>query len=216
MEGGHSKPHQGLCWAVARAWEGLGTAGPGRGSPAGNLQHLGCFVIPWSLRHPPPWVSLPAADGGAEPHPSCDRGKGTWGWPLGQCHSLSLIPQTPSKGWEQPEGPQGPVGHHGCGGWGALPPGMAPNLGVMRAVTSLLQGHPCLAEVSVTPGEFGTPGMGEGAEPRVGGWRQLGSQVGAVLLKAFPFAFEGLCLSRPFPLLSKAFQVKSAARSSLH
>lgn len=55
--------------------------------------------------------------------------------------------------------------------------------------------------------------MGEGAESRVGGWRQLESQVGAVLLKAFSFAFQGLslCLSRPFPLLSKAFQVKSAA-----
>lgn len=47
-------------------------------------------------------------------------------------------------------------------------------------------GHPFLAEVSVS---HGTPGTGEGAESRVGGWRQLESQVGAVLLKAFPFAF---------------------------
>lgn len=52
MEGGQSKPQQGLCWAVGRAWEGLGTAGPARGSPAGNLQHLGLFCNP--LEHFPP------------------------------------------------------------------------------------------------------------------------------------------------------------------
>lgn len=71
--GGHTAtPHHGLCWDVARAWEGLGRADPSRGSPAGNLQHHGCFVIPWTIFRPPPWVFLQAGDNGAELCPSCE------------------------------------------------------------------------------------------------------------------------------------------------
>lgn len=52
--GGTATPHRGLRWDVPRAWEVLGRSGPGRGSPAGNLQHRGCSVTPWTVFHPPP------------------------------------------------------------------------------------------------------------------------------------------------------------------
>lgn len=51
--------------------------------------------------------------------------------------------------------------------------------------------------------------MGEGAEPTVGGWRQLeGEPGGSCAFKSLSLCFFkglSLCLSRPFPLLSKGF-----------
>lgn len=71
-QGAQQAPHHCLCWDSARAWEGLGRADPAGGSPAGNLQHRGCFVIPWTIFRPPPRVFLQAGDNGAGPRPSCD------------------------------------------------------------------------------------------------------------------------------------------------
>lgn len=158
MEGGHSKPQSRVCTGrrPEREKGRGGLAQPG-GSPAGNLQPRGCFVIPWSIFHPPPLAFLQAGDDGARPHPSCDSACGTRGrelgvgegaglWASATCCPCSLLggQESPARARHGQRnlrvllvtGPSRDA--RGCRGWGALPPGMAPSLGVTWAVTSLV------------------------------------------------------------------------------
>lgn len=100
-------------------WEGLGRAGPARGSPAGNLQHRGCFVIPRSIFHPPPGAFLAAGDNGAGPHPSCDS---TRRREPGLGDSVTAVP-APSCQDRNPPRAQGSTGTpvcHGTTAWWLL------------------------------------------------------------------------------------------------
>lgn len=147
-------------------WEGMGRAGPGRGSPTGNLQRCACFVIPWTIFHPLSRVFLQAGDNGAGLRPSCDSdcplrpapgegnlvaGKGLTFGPMS--HAVPASPgrrEIPSKG-SAPEGPPGPHRHLPQGHCtmlvaavvvGALPgvllPGMGPSLGMTWATRGLI------------------------------------------------------------------------------
>lgn len=145
----------------------MGRAGPGGGSPTGNLQRCACFVIPWTIFHPLSRVFLQASDNGAGLRPSCDSGcplhpapgernlvarKGLTFRPMS--HVVPASPgrrEIPSKGSAWPEGPPGPHCHlprgHctilvaavlGGAFLGVLLPGMGPSLGVTWATRCLV------------------------------------------------------------------------------